>query len=60
MRNEREYHAEVDLLANRDAERTAFSIVNRYIRFVDREDKIGRSEWKINESWNYFIGEGKS
>lgn len=59
LKNERAYHAAVDLLANRDAERTAFSIVNRYIRFVDRDDKIGRSEWKINENWNCFIGEGR-
>lgn len=59
LKNERAYHAAVDLLANRDAERTAFSIINRYIRFVDRDDKIGRSEWRINESWNYFIGEGR-
>ncbi|UBK98040.1 replication initiation factor domain-containing protein [Clostridium perfringens] len=59
LKNERAYHAAVDLLANRDAERTAFSIVNRYIRFVDRDDEIGRSEWKINEGWNYFIGEGR-
>ncbi len=59
LKNERAYNAAVDLLANRDAERTAFSIINRYIRFVDRDDKIGRSEWRINESWNYFIGEGR-
>lgn len=59
LKNERAYHAAVDLLANRDAERTAFSIISRYIRFVDRDDKIGRSEWRINESWNYFIGEGR-
>lgn len=59
LRNERAYHAAVDLLANRDAERTAFSIINRYIRFVDREEKISRSKWEINEDWSYFIGEGR-
>lgn len=59
LKNERTYHAAVDLLANRDAERTAFSIINRYIRFVDREEKISRSKWKTNEDWSYFIGEGK-
>lgn len=59
LRNERAYHAAVDLLANRDAERTPFSIINRYIRFVDREEKISRSKWEINEDWSYFIGEGR-
>ncbi|WP_415331164.1 MobT family relaxase [Clostridium perfringens] len=59
LKNERAYHAAVDLLANRDAERTAFSIINRYIRFVDREEKISRSKWETNEDWSYFIGEGR-
>lgn len=59
LKNERAYHAAVDLLANRDAERIAFSIINRYIRFVDKKKDKGRSEWKINEHWNYFIGEGR-
>lgn len=59
LKNERAYHAAVDLLANRDAERTTFSIINRYIRFVDREEKISRSKWEINEDWSYFIGEGR-
>ncbi|XZH88417.1 MobT family relaxase [Clostridium perfringens] len=59
LKNERAYHATVDLLANRDAERTTFSIINRYIRFVDREEKISRSKWETNEDWSYFIGEGR-
>lgn len=59
LKNERAYHATVDLLANRDSERTAFSIINRYIRFVDREEKISRSKWETNEDWSYFIGEGR-
>lgn len=59
LKNERAYYAAVDLLANRDAERTAFSIINRYIRFVDKKKDKSRSEWKINEHWNYFIGEGR-
>ncbi|MCA0566477.1 XRE family transcriptional regulator [Clostridioides difficile] len=59
LKNERAYHAAVDLLANRDAEKTAFSIINRYIRFVDKNKDKGRNEWKTNEHWNYFIGEGR-
>lgn len=59
LKNERAYHAAVDLLANRDAEKTAFSIINRYIRFADKEDDKSRSEWKINDHWSYFIGQGR-
>lgn len=59
LKNERAYHAAVDLLANRDVEKTAFSIINRYIRFVDKNKNKGRGEWKTNEHWNYFIGEGR-
>ena len=57
LKNERAYHAAVDLLANRDAERTTFSIINRYIRFVNKEKDKNRRDWKINEHWSYFIGE---
>lgn len=42
-----------------DAERTAFGIINRYIRFVDREVDKRRSQWKINERWACFIGSGR-
>lgn len=35
MKNERAYYAVVDLLTYRDAERTAFSIINHYVRFVE-------------------------
>lgn len=60
LKNERAYQAAVDLLANRDAERTAFSIINRYIRFVDREEKLSRSKWETNKDWSYFVGEGRA
>ena len=56
LKNERAYHASVDLLANRDVEKTAFSIINRYIRFVDKDSNKSRCEWEINEHWSYFIG----
>ena len=57
MKNERAYYAVVDLLTYRDAERTAFSIINHYIRFVDREDNKHKSKWKMSEEWKWFIGE---
>ena len=56
LKNERAYHAVRDLLTYYDAERTAFDIINRYIRFADREVDKRRSEWRTNEKWAYFIG----
>ena len=45
-----------DLLTYHDAERTTFDIINRYMRFADREVEKRRSEWQTNEKWAYFIG----
>lgn len=56
LKNERAYYAVRDLLTYYDAERTAFGIINRYLRFADREEGKERSEWKMNEKWAYFIG----
>ena len=51
LKNERAYYAVRDLLTYHDAERTAFDIINRYMRFADKEvDK------RRNERWAYFIG----
>ena len=38
---------------------TAFSIINRYVRFVDKDDTKRRSEWQTNERWAWFIGEDR-
>lgn len=57
LKNERAYHAVVDMLTYYDVERTAFSIINHYLRFVDREDGKPKSQWKINADWAWFIGE---
>lgn len=56
LKNERSYYAVRDLLTYHDAERTAFDIINRYMRFADKEVEKRRSEWKTNERWAYFIG----
>ena len=56
LKNERAYYAVRDLLTYHDAERTAFDIINRYIRFADKEVEKRRSEWQTNEKWAYFIG----
>lgn len=56
LKNERAYYAVRDLLTYHDAERTAFDIINRYMRFADKEVEKKRSEWQTNEKWAYFIG----
>lgn len=56
LKNERAYYAVRDLLTYHDAERTTFDIINRYMRFADKEVDKRRSEWKTNERWAYFIG----
>ena len=59
LKNERAYHAVVDLITYRDAEHTAFSIINHYVRFVDKNTTISKSKWKINNRWAWFIGENR-
>ena len=56
LKNDRAYYAVRDLLTYYDAERTAFDIINRYMRFVDKEDGKKRSDWQVNERWAWFIG----
>lgn len=55
LKNERAYYAVRDLLTYHDAERTAFDIINRFMRFADKEVDKRRREWKTNERWTYFI-----
>ena len=57
LKNERAFYAIRDLLEHDNPERTAFQIINRYVRFVDRNDTKPRSDWRINEEWAWFIGE---
>ena len=56
LKNDRAYYAVRDLLTYYDAERTAFDIINRYMRFVDKEDGKKRSDWQVNDRWAWFIG----
>ena len=49
LKNERAYYAVRGLLTYQDAERTTFDIINRYMRFADKEVDKRRSEWKTNE-----------
>lgn len=56
LKNERASLAVEDLLKSQDVEHTAFSIINRYIRFVDEERGKSQEHWKINPEWEFFIG----
>ncbi len=60
LKNDRAYHAIVDLMMYENAGRTAFSIINRYIRFVDTDIKKRRSSWKINADWQRFLDLGEN
>ena len=53
------YYAVRDLLVYDNPEHTAFKIINRYIRFVDKDDSKPRSDWKLNEEWAWFIGNNR-
>lgn len=59
LRNDRAKHAAFDLVSYQDAERTAFGIINRYMRIVDRVEGKERSDWPINYNWDWFIGRGR-
>lgn len=48
LKNERASLAVQDLLDKQDVEHTAFSIINRYIRFVDTEKDKPREQWRLN------------
>jgi phage replication initiation protein len=59
LKNERAYYALKDLMFYDNPESTAFKIINRYVRFVDKDDNKPRSDWKLNDEWAWFIGENR-
>lgn len=48
-----------DLMFYDNSESTAFKIINRCVRFVDKDDDKPRSDWKLNDEWAWFIGENR-
>ena len=60
LMNDRAEHAVIDLMTFRDGEETAFSIINRYLRFVDKDPELDRESWKTNERWSWFIGDHRN
>ena len=59
LKNERAYYAVVDLLTYYDAEHTAFSIINHYVRFLKHDDTLPKGSWELDEDWAWFIGENR-
>lgn len=58
LKNERAKIAVSDLLTYRDAEHTAFSIINSYVRFIDIDNSCCDEE-VLDSQWEYFIGENR-
>lgn len=59
LKNERASHAVHDLLEKQDVEHTAFSVINRYIRFVDSEKGKAFERCPLNPEWELFIGKNR-
>ncbi len=60
LKNERSHVALTDLITNLDIDSTAFGIINRYIRFVDRSEEVTRDKWITNSDWTYFVGANRN
>lgn len=56
LKNERAYLAAKDLIAGGGLMQTAFSIINNYVRFVDRDKTKPHVRWPISRDWAHFIG----
>lgn len=57
--NERAEKAMEDLLKHRNAEKTAFGIINKYVTFLDKEKGKKRESWKMNAMWEHFCGKNR-
>lgn len=59
LKNERATKAIENLLITRNADKVAFGIITRYMRFVDEVSDTNRLKWPLNLAWAYFIGKGR-
>ncbi|EGP5096637.1 XRE family transcriptional regulator [Enterococcus faecium] len=59
LKNDRAYHAIMDLLKGRSIESTTFSIITRYLRFTDKVEGKRRTNWPLNEHWGRFVGQDR-
>ncbi|EGP5552981.1 MobT family relaxase [Enterococcus faecium] len=59
LKNERAYHAIMDLMKGRSIESTTFSIITRYMRIADKVQGKRRTNWPLNEKWDRFVGRNR-
>ena len=59
LKNDRAYFAVYDLVSCENPEQTTFGIINRYVRFVDRDAGKPREDWPLNQAWAIFIGQNR-
>lgn len=57
LKNDHALNAVKDLCTYRDAEYSAFSYINYYMRICDRDPSKNRESWKTSREWLLFIGE---
>lgn len=55
LKDSRAEHAVTDLIEHEDAAKTAFSIINHYVRFVDSDETKEKRSWELNKRWAWFI-----
>ena len=57
LKNERAEQAVNDLLEHENPGKTAFGIINHYLRFVEkRDEKRPPKEWETDSKWKRFVG----
>lgn len=59
LKNERAYHAIMDLMKGRSIESTTFSIITRYMRIADKVQGKRKTNWPLNEKWGRFVGRNR-
>ena len=50
----------MDLITNDDIENTAFKIINKYVEFKKKDDKLPPKKWDMCYRWLWFIGNGRA
>ena len=59
LKNDRAYHAMQDLLIYRKVDKTVFEIIHTYIVFLEVGKTKNKKKWKIDKSWEMFVGENR-
>lgn len=60
LKNERAYLVAKDFIVGGDLMQTAFSIINHYVRFVDKDGTKPRTRWPMNRDWAHFVGKHRN